>query len=167
MVLATVGPDGAPSARVVLLKALDDRGFVFYTNHESRKAREIAHEARVALLFHWQALEWQVRVEGRAEMVSDAEADAYFATRARESQIGAWASLQSAPLDSDARLDARVREMEARFAGGAVPRPPHWGGYRVIPSRIEFWRNRAHRLHERRVFERAPGGGWSMHRLFP
>ena len=166
MTLATVAADGAPSARVVLLKSLDDRGFVFYTNHESRKAREIAGDGRVALVFHWQPLEWQVRVEGLVERVSDADSDTYFASRPRESQIGAWASRQSAPLASDDLLDARVREMEARFAGGPVPRPPHWGGFRVVPSRIEFWHDRAHRLHERRVFERSKNG-WTMHRIFP
>ena len=166
LTLATVAADGAPSARIVLLKGLDDRGFVFFTNHESRKAREIAADRRVALVFHWPPLEQQVRVEGMAEVVSDAEADAYFSTRDRGSQIGAWASLQSAPLESDALLDERVRDMERRFAGRAVPRPPHWGGFRVIPSRIEFWRGRPHRLHERRVFERS-SSGWSMHRLFP
>ena len=166
MTLATVGADGAPSARIVLLKGLDDRGFVFFTNYVSRKGGEIAQHADVALVFHWQPLERQVRVEGRAEMVSDAESDAYFATRARDSQIGAWASLQSEPLADDSLLDERVRDMERRFAGREVPRPPHWGGYRVIPSRIEFWSGRAHRLHERRVFERA-GNGWAMHRVFP
>ena len=166
MTLATVGPDGAPSARVVLLKGLDDRGFVFYTNHTSRKGRDIAAHTQVALVFHWQTLERQVRVEGMAEIVSDAEADGYFATRARESQIGAWASLQSEPLAADSVLDERVREMEKRFAGREVPRPPHWGGYRVVPSRIEFWHGRPHRLHERRVFDRA-GNGWTMRRLFP
>jgi len=164
--LATVGADGGPSARIVLLKGLDDRGFVFYTNQTSRKGREIARHARVALVFHWQPLERQVRVEGTAEGVSDAEADAYFATRSRDSQIGAWASLQSEPLASDAVLYERVREMERRFEGREVPRPAHWGGYRVIPSRIEFWHGRPHRLHERRVFERE-GNGWAMHRLFP
>ena len=166
MTLATVGADGAPSARIVLLKGLDDRGFVFFTNYVSRKGGEIAQHADVALVFHWQPLERQVRVEGRAEMATDAESDAYFATRARDSQIGAWASLPSVPLADDSLLDERVRDMERRFAGREVPRPPHWGGYRVIPSRIEFWSGRAHRLHERRVFERA-GNGWAMHRVFP
>jgi pyridoxamine 5'-phosphate oxidase len=168
MVLSTVSADGTPSARVVLLKGLDERGFVFYTNLDSRKGAELAADPRCALVFHWAPIEWQVRVEGRAERVTDAEADAYFATRARESQIGAWASRQSAPLADDKVLDARVSEMVARFAGGAVPRPPHWSGFRVVPSRIEFWHGRAHRLHERRVFERGGNAGaWTMHRLFP
>jgi pyridoxamine 5'-phosphate oxidase len=166
MTLATADASGAPSARVVLLKGVDDRGFTFYTNGESRKAREIAENPRVSLCFHWQPIEWQVRVEGPVERVSDAESDSYFATRPRASQIGAWASLQSAPLESDEALDARVREMEARFTGRAVPRPAHWGGFRVIPERIEFWHGRAFRLHERRVFERR-AAGWTMHRLFP
>jgi pyridoxamine 5'-phosphate oxidase len=166
MTLATVGADGAPSARIVLLKALDERGFVFYTNLGSRKGKELTANARAALVFHWAPLERQVRVEGTVERVTDAEADAYFATRARDSQVGAWASRQSEPLASDAELDAQVREVEARFAGRAVPRPPHWSGFRVVPERIEFWHGRAHRLHERRVFERR-GGAWTLRRLFP
>ena len=166
MMLATVDAAGAPSARVVLLKALDERGFVFFTNFGSRKGRELAANPRATLLFHWQHLVWQVRVDGVVERVDDAAADAYFASRPRESQIGAWASAQSTPLERDDILDARVREVEARFAGRAVPRPPYWGGYRVVPARIEFWHGRAHRLHERRVFER-DGADWRMHRLFP
>ena len=166
MMLATATEDGRPSLRVVLLKEFDERGFVFYTNLTSRKGVELDANPRAALLFHWQPLEWQVRVEGPVERVTDAEADAYFATRERESQIGAWASAQSAPLESDRVLDARVREVEARFEGRDVPRPEFWSGFRVTPMRIEFWHNRPHRLHERRVFERA-GSGWTMHRLFP
>ncbi|MGQ0713388.1 MAG: pyridoxamine 5'-phosphate oxidase [Gemmatimonadaceae bacterium] len=166
MTLATVGPDGQPSARLVLLKAVDARGFVFYTNLRSRKGRDIAANARTALTFHWQPLQVQVRVEGVAEQVTDAEADAYFATRARGSQIGAWASDQSEVLAADSELDARVAEFEKRFAGRDVPRPPHWSGYRVIPHRIEFWRNRPSRLHERRLFERADGA-WRERLLFP
>jgi pyridoxamine 5'-phosphate oxidase len=166
MMLATVGADGQPSLRVVLLKAVDERGFVFYTNYESRKGREILAHPQVALCFHWQLLERQVRIEGSAEPVPPAEADAYFATRARLSQIGAWSSQQSRPLGSDAELEARVHEMEARFAGRNVPRPPHWSGFRVVPRRIEFWRNRAYRLHERLLYERAEGQ-WRVIRLYP
>jgi pyridoxamine 5'-phosphate oxidase len=166
MTLATVGADGQPSARLVLLKAVDDRGFVFYTNLRSRKGRELAENPRAALTFHWQPLELQIRIEGIAEQVDDEEADAYFATRERGSQIGAWASDQSEPLPHDADLDARVAEAERRFAGRAVPRPPHWSGYRVIPERVEFWRNRPSRLHERRLFERA-GAGWRESLLYP
>jgi pyridoxamine 5'-phosphate oxidase len=166
MSLATVGADGQPAVRVVLLKHVDARGFVFYTNFTSRKGRELLAHPKASLCFHWQPLQVQVRVEGIAEVVSEAEADAYFATRARESRIGAWASRQSAPLASDAELEAREREMEERFAGGDVPRPPHWSGFRVVPFRIEFWRGRAFRLHERRVYERADGA-WHMGRLYP
>lgn len=166
MMVATVGDDGQPSLRVVLLKAVDERGFVFYTNYESRKGRELLAHPKAALCFHWQPLERQVRIEGDVEPVSPEEADAYFATRARLSQIGAWASRQSRPLSSDAELDSRVHEMEERFAGGAVPRPPHWSGFRVVPGRMEFWRNRAFRLHERLVYERDEGS-WRVTRLFP
>jgi pyridoxamine 5'-phosphate oxidase len=166
MMLATVGDDGQPSLRVVLLKSVDERGFVFYTNYESRKGRELLAHPQAALSFHWQPLERQVRIEGDAEPVAPEEADAYFATRARLSQIGAWASRQSRQLSSDAELDERVREMEARFAGGAVPRPPHWSGFRIVPRRIEFWRNRAFRLHERLVYERE-GESWRVTRLYP
>ncbi|HEU6452458.1 MAG TPA: pyridoxamine 5'-phosphate oxidase [Gemmatimonadaceae bacterium] len=166
MMLGSVGDDGRPSLRVVLLKSVDERGFVFYTNYESRKGRELLAHPEAALCFHWQPLERQVRIEGHAEPVAPEEADAYFATRARLSQIGAWASRQSRPLSSDAELDERVREMEARFAGGTVPRPPHWSGFRVVPRRIEFWRNRAFRLHERLVYERE-GESWRVTRLYP
>jgi pyridoxamine 5'-phosphate oxidase len=166
MSLATVGADGQPSLRVVLLKAVDDRGFVFYTNYESRKGRELLAHPQTALCFHWQPLERQVRIEGRAEPVSPEEADAYFATRARLSQVGAWASMQSRPLASAAELEARVREVEERFAGRDVPRPPYWSGFRVRPERIEFWRNRAFRLHERLLYER-DGEGWRVRHLYP
>ena len=166
MTLATVGAQGQPSARLVLLKAVDDRGFVFYTNLRSRKGRELAANPRAALTFHWQPLELQVRIEGIAEQVDDGEADEYFATRERGSQIGAWASDQSEPLASDADLEARVSEMERRFADGPVSRPPHWSGFRVIPERVEFWRGRPSRLHERRLFERE-GSGWRERLLFP
>ena len=166
MTLATVDSQGQPSARLVLLKAVDDRGFVFYTNLRSRKGRELATNPRAALTFHWQPLELQVRIEGIAEQVDDEEADEYFATRERGSQIGAWASDQSEPLASDADLEARVSEMERRFAGRLVPRPAHWSGFRVIPERIEFWRGRPSRLHERRLFERQ-GSGWRERLLYP
>jgi pyridoxamine 5'-phosphate oxidase len=166
MTLATVGRDGQPSARLVLLKALDARGFVFYTNLRSRKGRDLEANPRAALTFHWQPLEVQVRIEGRAEPVDDREADEYFATRPRGSQIGAWASDQSEELASAAALDARFAEEERRFAGREVPRPPHWSGYRVIPERIEFWRNRPSRLHERRLFVR-DGHTWKETLLNP
>ena len=166
MTLATVDSQGQPSARLVLLKGVDDRGFVFYTNLRSRKGRELAANPRAALTFHWQPLELQVRIEGNAEQVEDAEADEYFATRERGSQIGAWASDQSEPLAHDADLETRVSEMERRFAGRPVPRPPHWSGFRVIPERLEFWRARPSRLHERRLFERE-GSGWRERLLYP
>jgi pyridoxamine 5'-phosphate oxidase len=166
MTLATVGADGQPSARLVLLKMVDANGFVFYTNLRSRKGRDLAANPRAALTVHWQPLEVQVRIEGIAEQVDDAEADAYFATRARGSQIGAWASDQSETLSSDRDLDARVAELEKRFAGREVPRPPHWSGFRVVPDRIEFWRNRPSRLHERRLYERV-NGAWRERLLFP
>lgn len=166
MALGTVDGAGRPAVRIVLLKSVDERGFVFYTNYESRKGRELLAHPAAALCFHWQPLELQVRVEGVAEPVSPEEADAYFATRARQSQVGAWASRQSETLASDAELEARVREVERRFEGRPVPRPPHWSGFRVVPQRIEFWRNRAYRLHERLVYER-DGSGWRVRRLFP
>lgn len=166
MTLATVGSDGQPSARVVLLKSVGDDGFVFYTNVQSRKGRELTEDPRAALCFHWQPLEVQVRVEGRVERVPDEEADAYFATRPRISQLGAWASDQSAPLASMAELEQRLRDADARFAGGEVPRPPHWSGFRLTPRVIEFWHNRPFRLHERERYER-DGAQWTMMRLFP
>jgi pyridoxamine 5'-phosphate oxidase len=166
MTLATVAADGQPSARMVLMKGHDTRGFVFYTNQQSRKAGELGQTPRAALLFHWKSLRRQVRIEGPVSIVSDAEGDAYFATRARDSQLGAWASEQSRPLDARETFEARFEEMQARFDGGPVPRPPHWGGYRVTPERIEFWQDRAHRLHERRLFTRA-GTGWTEGLLYP
>lgn len=168
MALATVDADGQPSVRMVLLKGHDPRGFVFYTNLESRKAGELAGTPRAALLFHWKSLRRQIRIEGLVARVTDAEGDAYFATRSRDSQLGAWASDQSRPLDSRATFEARFAAMEARFAGGDVPRPPHWSGFRVAPHRIEFWQDRAHRLHERRLFLREEDGtGWSETLLYP
>ena len=166
MTLATVGADGRPSARVVLLKSVGAEGFVFYTNLRSRKGRELAKNPWAALCFHWQALEQQVRVEGVVTQVPDAEADAYFATRPRISQLGAWASDQSEPLAEYARLEARLRETEQRFENAPVPRPPHWSGFRLVPDVIEFWRSRPFRLHERERYERA-GDAWRMVRLYP
>lgn len=166
--LSTVSADGRPSARVVLCKGADGGGIVFYTNTRSRKGREIAGNAHVALTFWWPHLGWQVRVEGEATPVSDAEADAYFATRARGSQLGAWASQQSETLASRAELDARLAELTARHAGKPVPRPPHWSGYRVVPVAVEFWRHRDDRLHDRELYTRAsPTAPWSITLLNP
>jgi pyridoxamine 5'-phosphate oxidase len=165
MVLSTVDADGRPSARYVLLKGVDARGFVFYTNLESRKAVALAARPLAALTFYWPP-QMQVRIEGDVERVSDGEADAYFASRVRASQIGAWASLQSAPLASRDALDERIREIEARFAGTVVTRPPFWSGYRVLPSSIEFWTRDVARLHERVLFQRA-GAAWTRSLLFP
>ncbi|HEY0131656.1 MAG TPA: pyridoxamine 5'-phosphate oxidase [Allosphingosinicella sp.] len=166
MALATADADGRPSVRMVLMKGHDERGFVFYTNFDSRKGEELAANPAAGLLFHWKSLRRQVRVEGPVEPVSDEEADAYFATRGRDSQLGAWASDQSRPLDARATFEARYEEVRRRFEGGDVPRPPRWGGWRVAPERIEFWSDRAHRLHERRLFTRA-GEGWSEGLLYP
>jgi pyridoxamine 5'-phosphate oxidase len=164
--LGTVDAAGQPSVRIVLLKAVDARGFVFYTNFESRKGRELLASRRAAMCFHWQLLETQVRVEGGVEVVSDAEADAYFASRARGSQIGAWASIQSRPMNEPGDLDRRVAEVEERFRDTPVPRPPHWSGFRVIPERIEFWKNMPSRLHVRHVYSRS-GDGWAVTQLYP
>jgi pyridoxamine 5'-phosphate oxidase len=166
MAVSTVAPDGAPSSRFVLLRGLDERGFAFYTNHASEKAVEIAGNAQVALLFGWLALQRQVRVSGRAERFDDAEADAYFASRPRGSQIGAWASPQSAVLADRAELERLVGELERRFDGVPVPRPPHWGGYRVRPAAIEFWQGRRSRLHDRLRYV-AADGAWRIERLAP
>ena len=168
MTLATVGDDGRPSARIVLLKGADERGFVFYTNYHSRKGREVLAHPEVALVFHWVPLETQVRIEGRAAPVAPEEADAYFAGRPRGSQLGAWASDQSGTLDSRATLEARLAEVTARFEGQPVPRPPHWSGFRVAPVAMEFWKNRVSRLHERELYTRAaPGQPWTMRLLNP
>lgn len=164
--LATADARGRPSLRTVLLKGAGEDGFVFYTNARSRKGRELGENPRAALLFFWQTVFEQVHVEGPVAPVADAEADAYWATRSRESRLGAWASEQSAPLAARADLEARYREYEERFAGAGVPRPPHWRGYRILPERIEFWRSGAHRLHERDCYERA-SGGWRMVHLNP
>jgi pyridoxamine 5'-phosphate oxidase len=164
--LATVGAGGRPSIRMLLLKHVDVKGFVFYTNLESRKGRELFGNAHAAMNFFWAPMERQVRIEGDVSAVSEEEADDYFATRPRGSQIGAWASRQSAPLLSREALEERVRHVEARFAESAIPRPPYWGGYRLTPLRLELWEGRESRLHERLLFERA-GGGWRSQRLWP
>ena len=166
MALATATPDGMPSARMVLLKGVDADGFAFYTNLGSRKALELAANPRAALCFHWKSLRRQVRVQGGVAPVQDGEADAYFATRARVSQIGAWASKQSQPLIGRFELEARVAKYTAKFALGAVPRPPHWSGYRVIPDSVEFWEDRPFRLHMRFVFRRTPDG-WTAKEFYP
>jgi pyridoxamine 5'-phosphate oxidase len=167
MTLATAGEDGSPDARIVLLKALDDRGFSFFTNLTSAKARDLAENPRAALVFHWKSLRRQVRIRGDIESVSDEEADAYFATRSRISRLGSWASDQSKTLPEPAQLERRLIEVEQRYEGAEPPRPPHWSGYRVIPQSLEFWRDGAFRLHERLVFERAGSGPWRARRLYP
>lgn len=167
MALATADAAGRPSVRMVLMKGHDERGFVFYTNLDSRKGEELAANPHAALLFHWKSLRRQVRVEGPVEPVGEAEADAYFGSRSRDSQLGAWASDQSRPLDARATFEARYEDIRARFEGGDVPRPPRWSGWRVIPERIEFWSDRPHRLHERRLFVRGGDGGWSEGLLYP
>jgi len=166
MVLATATAEGRPSVRAVLLKGRGAGGFTFYTNYGSRKAQEISANPNVALLFHWKSLRRQVRIEGVAHEVDPAEADAYFATRSRESQIGAWASDQSQPLAHRALFEARYEDAMRKFEGSAVPRPSYWSGYRVVPERIEFWSDRPHRLHERRLFTLGPDG-WSEGLLYP
>jgi pyridoxamine 5'-phosphate oxidase len=166
MTLATAAPDGAPSARMMLLKGVDSRGFVFFTNYESRKSNELLANPRAALVFHWPVLQRQVRVEGAVARLPQAESEAYFRTRARGSRIGAWASKQSAELSTRAELDERVREYEAKFAGEDVPLPPFWGGFRLAPAAIEFWQGRVNRLHDRIRYTRT-ADGWSIARLYP
>ena len=166
MALATADASGQPSVRMVLLKSHGPDGFVFYTNEQSAKGEDLAANPRAALLFHWKSLRRQVRVAGKVERVPDAQADVYFATRARDSQLGAWASDQSRRLDSRQTFESRFEEVKRRFEGEDVPRPPHWRGYRVVPERVEFWLDRPHRLHERRLFMR-DGEGWTEGLLYP
>jgi pyridoxamine 5'-phosphate oxidase len=168
MAVATVDADGLPNVRMILLKGADERGFVFYTNCGSAKGHELAGEPKAALLFYWKSLHRQIRIRGAIEPVSDEEADAYFASRSRESRIGAWASNQSRPLESRQALEAAVAAREAEFKGRDVPRPPYWHGYRVVPREIEFWASGAHRLHDRIVFRRpTPDTAWIKTRLYP
>ena len=166
MALATVDADGQPSVRMVLLKDADPRGFVFYTNYESRKGRQLLETRKAAIVMHWKSLGRQVRAEGAVESVSDEEADAYFASRPKASQIGAWASQQSRPLESRFELEKRIASFTAKYAIGAVPRPPYWSGFRLIPHYIEFWENRPFRLHDRLVYHR-DGDGWRTEKLYP
>lgn len=166
MALATVGADGAPDVRMVLVKGVDARGFVFFTNMESSKGRQLAANPNAALAFHWKSLGRQVRVRGRVEPVSEAEADAYFDSRARDSRIGAWASQQSRPLESHDALEKAVATYSAKYPGDDVPRPAYWSGYRLVPEAVEFWEQRPFRLHRRRLFTRE-GAGWKETRLYP
>jgi pyridoxamine 5'-phosphate oxidase len=168
MSLATVDPDGMPNVRKVLLKGVDERGFVFYTNTESQKGRELAANPKAGLLFHWKSLNRQVRVRGPVERVTAEEADAYFATRPKGAQVGAWASQQSRPLESRLAFEKAIALYAAKYAIGSVPRPPHWSGYRVVPISIEFWHDRPFRLHDRVEFRRdAHGAPWSKTRMYP
>jgi len=168
MTLATVDSDGTPNARMVLLKGTDERGFVFYTNIDSAKGQELDARPSAALVFHWKSLNRQVRVRGPVERVTAAEADAYFASRPKQAQIGAWASKQSQPLESRLAFEKAVALYAAKYALGAVPRPPNWSGYRIVALRMEFWQDRPFRLHDRVEFRRAaPGGNWTKTRLYP
>lgn len=165
--LATVDTRGRPAVRTVLLKAFDESGFVFYTNHGSRKARELATDPCAALCFHWHSIGRQVRIEGQVERATEAESDAYFATRSRGSQAGAWVSRQSDPLPSRRKLVGDYLKLRARFVGRPIPRPDFWGGYRLVPESIEFWSTKAYRLHDRFLFTRREGGGWTLQQLYP
>ena len=167
MALATADAAGNPSVRMVLLKGHGASGFVFYTNEQSDKGRDLAANPSAALLFHWKSLRRQVRIEGPVERVSDSNADTYFASRSRDSQLGAWASDQSRPLDRRDTFEARFEELKREYEGRDVARAPHWGGYRLTPRRFEFWQDRPHRLHERRLFLARPGGGWDEGLLYP
>jgi pyridoxamine 5'-phosphate oxidase len=168
MTLATVDDDGLPNARMVLLKGADERGFVFYTNMESAKGRELERHPAAALVFHWKSSNRQIRVRGPVEKVTAQEADAYFASRPKQAQIGAWASKQSSPLESRLAFEKAVANYAAKYALGEVPRPPYWSGYRIVPTQIEFWQDRPFRLHDRVEFRRAtPGGAWTKQRLYP
>lgn len=167
MTLATTGGDGAPSARVLLLKGFDSRGFVFFTNFNSRKGRELAANPRAAMVFYWPPLQRQVRIEGTVQKTSGHENEEYFHSRPREAQIGAWASHQSGQIESRTLLDARQKELETRFAGAAVPLPDFWGGYRLVPQSIEFWQGRPARLHDRICYTRGGDGSWTIRRLEP
>ena len=166
MVVATTTPDGRPSLRAVLLKGVDERGFVFYTNKESRKGDELAANPHIALLFYWKSLGRQIRIEGTIEHVTDAEADIYYASRARISRLGAWASQQSRPLEARRVLEQRLAEVEQRFPDD-IPRPAYWSGYRVLPERFEFWQDMPYRLHDRTVYHRSADGAWEQSKLFP
>jgi len=166
MIVATVAADGRPSLRTVLLKGVDETGFVFYTNKESRKGDELAANPYAALLFYWKSLHRQIRIEGSVESVTDAEADAYFATRARVSRLGAWASQQSRPLEQRSILEARLAETDRRYPND-IPRPGYWSGYRVVPEMFEFWQDMPYRLHDRTVYRRSRDGGWQQGKLFP
>jgi len=168
MSLATVNADGAPSLRMVLLKACDERGFTFYTNFESRKGTDLQENPNAALLFHWKSLRRQVRVEGRVEIVADAEADAYFATRPRTARIGAWASKQSRPMEGRFEFEAEIARYTAKFGAGDIPRPDVWSGFRLVPKYFEFWSDRKFRLHERKIYKlNDQGQGWDIEEVYP